>query len=74
MLKDHLRFIETASDTQLASTRKDLEKLLPTLREASVIRDTRALLRAIDQEALERVMRHHRLHPPPEGDQKAQAA
>lgn len=61
MLSEHLRFIDQASDTQLAETRTKLEKLLPSLREPEVRRDTQHLLRAIDRELLDRVMRQSRL-------------
>jgi len=60
MLKEHARFIETASEEQLQSTRAKLQKLLPALREPEVRRDTQQLLRSIDQEMLDRVMREAR--------------
>ncbi len=69
MLKAHLNLIDTASDEQLLRIRSDLEKLLPTLGESNIRRDTRNLLVAIDQERLERVMRQHRL----ESDDRASA-
>jgi hypothetical protein len=61
LLKAHLNLIDTASDEQLLQIQTDLRKLLPTLAEKDVLRDTRNLLIAIDQERLERVMRQHRL-------------
>ncbi|BDT74003.1 hypothetical protein os4_35560 (plasmid) [Comamonadaceae bacterium OS-4] len=60
MLKEHARFIETASEEQLQATRTRLQKLLPILREPEVRRDTQQLLRSIDQEMLDRVMREAR--------------
>ncbi|CAM8643827.1 hypothetical protein MCEMSEM18_03586 [Comamonadaceae bacterium] len=60
MLKEHASFIETASEEQLQSTRAKLHKLLPILREPEVRRDTQQLLRSIDQEMLDRVMREAR--------------
>lgn len=60
MLIEHARFIETASETQLQDTRKKLQKLLPVLSEPEVRRDTQHLLRSIDQEMLDRVMRQAR--------------
>lgn len=61
MLSEHLRFIDTASEQQLEDTRAKLDKLLPSLREPEVRRDTQHLLRAIDRELLDRVMRQSRL-------------
>lgn len=61
MLSEHLHFIDTASEKQLEDTRARLDKLLPSLREPEVRRDTQQLLRAIDRELLDRVMRQSRL-------------
>ncbi len=61
MLTEHSKFIESATDSELKKVREDLEELLPVLRETDVRSQTRTLLRAIDQEMLERVMRSARL-------------
>ncbi len=61
MLTEHANFIASATDGELKKVRKDLEELLPVLRETDVRTQTRTLLRAIDQEMLERIMRAARL-------------
>lgn len=61
MLTEHSKFIESATDSELQRLRKSLEDLLPVLRETDVRAQTRTLLRAIDQEMLERIMRAARL-------------
>ena len=61
MRQEHAHFIDNACDEQLQRIRTDLENLLKVLREPEVRQETRVLLKAIDQELLERVMRRHRL-------------
>ena len=61
MRQEHAQFIDSADDNQLTRVRTDLEALLKVLREPEVRQDTKVLLKAIDQELLERVMRRHRL-------------
>lgn len=61
---EHTQFIDSAESDQLHKVRDDLEALLPLLRESHVIKQTKALMAAIDQELLERVMRQLRLSQP----------
>lgn len=76
MRQEHAHFIDNACDEQLQRIRTDLENLLKVLREPEVRQETRVLLKAIDQELLERVMRRHRLaqQSPGAGLQAARAA
>ena len=54
MRQEHAHFIDNACDEQLQRIRTDLENLLKVLREPEVRQETRVLLKAIDQELLER--------------------
>lgn len=74
MRQEHAHFIDNADDEQLKRVRADLESLLTTLREPEVRQDTKVLLKAIDQEMLERVMRRHRSEQGQAGRRRAAKA
>ena len=70
MRPEHARFIETADDQQLLTVQGDLTRLLLILNEPDVKRDTRALLKLIAQEQLDRVMRQIRAEQAATGNVK----